>query len=250
MPLPSFLKPKEKKPVDGRKPASPAVDDGGPVQAARTRARQRLIGAVVLLGIGIIGFPILFETQPRPVAVDIPIETPQRDGGMVTEAPSRALPLPSAPPADPVPGPRAAVAVPATPSPAPEPAAEPASAPTPAAAPAPLAAASAPQPAPAPPPVRPDSGTRAKALLEGSAASAPAAGRFVVQVGAYSDANALREARAKVEKLGLKTYTQVVQTDAGPRTRVRVGPFTTREEAEGAATRLRGGGLPAAILAL
>ena len=71
-----------------------------------------------------------------------------------------------------------------------------------------------------------------------------------MQVGAYSDANALREARAKVEKLGLKTYTQLIATEAGSRTRVRVGPFTTREEAERAASRLRGGGLPAAILAL
>jgi DedD protein len=250
MPLPSFLKPKEKKPADGRKPSGPAVDDSGPVQAARTRARQRLIGAVVLLGIGIVGFPILFETQPRPVAVDIPIETPQRDRGAVTEAPPRALPPPAAPPADPVPEPTAAVAVPAVPPAVPAPAPEPATTPVPAPAPPAVPAAVASAPPPLPAPARPDSGTRARALLEGSTASAPAAGRFVVQVGAYSDANALREARAKVEKLGLKTYTQVVQTDAGPRTRVRVGPFTTREEAEGAAARLRGGGLPAAILAL
>jgi DedD protein len=31
----------------------------------------------------------------------------------------------------------------------------------------------------------------------------------VVQVGAYTDATTLRDARQKVEKLGLKTYTQV-----------------------------------------
>lgn len=97
---------------------------------------------------------------------------------------------------------------------------------------------------------KPDSGARARALLEGGAASAPAAARFVVQVGAFSDANALREVRAKVERLGLKTYTQAVETEAGARTRVRVGPFATRDEAEKAAARLKGGGLPAAILAL
>ena len=57
---------------------SPAEPDA--VAAARTRARRRLIGAAVLLGIGVVGFPLLFETQTRPVPVDIPIEIPRKDG--------------------------------------------------------------------------------------------------------------------------------------------------------------------------
>ena len=60
-----------------------------PVQAARTRARRRLIGAAVLLGVGVVGFPLLFETQPRPIPVDIPIEIPKKEG-----APSLPLPPP------------------------------------------------------------------------------------------------------------------------------------------------------------
>jgi DedD protein len=101
---------------------------------------------------------------------------------------------------------------------------------------------------------------RAQALLEGkpvaavtppaAAASEPKTARFVVQAGAYTDAAALREARQKVEKLGLKTYTQVVDSDAGPRTRVRVGPFATRDEAERAAARIKAAGVAANILAL
>ena len=267
MPLPSFLKPKEKQPT-GRRPArQPAFDDSAPVLAARTRARRRLIGAVVLLGVGIVGFPILFETQPRPVAVDIPIETPQRDRGVVAQMAPRSVPAPTEPTTEPVPVPEPgpAVVLPSPPPLAPGPVPTPAPAPVPArtAPPAPSAApatptAGAPTSPPAaasagaaaPTPSRPDSGARARALLEAGTASAPAAARFVVQVGAFSDANALREARTKVEKLGLKTYTQAVETEAGARTRVRVGPFATREEAEGAAGRLRGGGLPAAILAL
>ena len=42
-------------------------------------------------------------------------------------------------------------------------------------------------------------------------------GRFVVQVGAFADAAAARETRSKVEKLGFKTYTQVVDTASGSR---------------------------------
>ena len=49
------------------------------IEAMRRRARHRLIGAAVLVLAGVIGFPLLFDTQPRPVAVDIPIEIPDRN---------------------------------------------------------------------------------------------------------------------------------------------------------------------------
>jgi DedD protein len=60
----------------------------------------------------------------------------------------------------------------------------------------------------------------------------------------------LRETRQKVDKLGLRTYTQVIEGDTGRRTRVRVGPFATREEAQAAAARLKAAGLPAHLLTL
>jgi DedD protein len=94
-----------------------------------------------------------------------------------------------------------------------------------------------------------DDGTRAKALLEGKPAAAEG-GRFVVQVGAFSEVTAARETRLKVEKLGLKTYTQVVETDAGKRIRVRVGPFGSRDEADKAASKIKAAGLSSAVLTL
>jgi DedD protein len=69
-------------------------------------------------------------------------------------------------------------------------------------------------------------------------------------VGAYTDANTLRDARLRVEKLGLKTYTQVIEADAGKRTRVRVGPYVTRDEADATVAKLKRAGLPANVLAL
>jgi DedD protein len=241
---------------------------------------------VVLLGIGIVGFPLLFETQPRPLAGDIPIE-------IVGKATAPATNLPVRPPAEPVsepvaPPPSAVITErpgdAGTEVPPPKPAAKPAAAAvtamaastiSTAAAPAPKAAASAVKAehaaiAPAPPAravtapasapttaatTAHDDGARAQALLNGGAAAsaAPAAsapGRFVVQVGAYTDANALRDARQRVEKLGLKTYTQQVDSEAGKRTRVRVGPFATRKEAEAAAAKLKAAGLPTGLLAL
>ena len=75
-------------------------------------------------------------------------------------------------------------------------------------------------------------------------------GRFIVQIGAFADSDKARETRMKVERAGLTTYTQVVETPEGKRTRVRVGPFTNRAEADKAAAKIRALDLPAAILTL
>jgi DedD protein len=75
-------------------------------------------------------------------------------------------------------------------------------------------------------------------------------GRFVVQVGAYGEANSARDMSQRVNKLGLKSYTQVIEIDGAKRIRVRVGPFTAREDAEKAAGTLKAAGLPAAVLTL
>ena len=249
----------------------------GAVQAARTRARRRLIGALVLLVAGVVGFPILFETQPRPLPVDTPILVPDR-------TPTRAASVPAARPLLVVPAdagnePVATAAATATVAPAalpplvtapkPAPAAAPAAsnaaaglASTPASAPAPVlavapAVTAKAQPVPQPVPKRETetesetakpAATTAPKPAPDSAASAN--GRFVVQVGAYNDPERLRAARQKVEKLGFKTYIQDVDSPAGKRTRVRVGPFANRQEADAAASKVKGSGLPANILAL
>lgn len=249
MAKPSFLRRKDKS-ID----ATEAVDDSGPVQQARARARQRLIGAVILLAIGVIVFPILFETQPRPIAPDIPIQVARKDSGTVIVAPApKPLPPPPAPPADagveqPAAGASAAIAatpppVVAEPKPAeakPEPKAEP---------------KPEPKPMPKPPEAKPEvkavaAESKPATSAASTPASAPRSGRYVVQVGAFTDAVAVREARQKVEKLGLTTYTQVIETDSGRRTRVRVGPFETREQADKAGAKLKAAGLPAYILVL
>ena len=253
-----FLRPKAanpanpaKAPPERARPA-PMGDDPSEVQAARTQARRRLVGAVVLLLIGVVGFPVLFETQPRPLPMDTPIEAPRRDSvvsGLTGKdvAPPAARPppvLPELPAAAGVEEAPAAAAVQVASAPAPVRVAAAPVAPRSASAVAP-APASTPAPAPAP------AASRAAVTAAQLPAAPPAeAGRYVVQAGAYSEAGKLREARAKIEKLGLKTYTQVVDTEQGSRTRVRVGPYATRAEAEAVAAKVKHSGLPAAILAL
>jgi DedD protein len=60
------------------------------VEVIRARARHRLIGASALVLLGVIGFPLLFDSQPRPIPVDIPIEIPDRNNvkPLVGEIPS------------------------------------------------------------------------------------------------------------------------------------------------------------------
>lgn len=288
---------------DTARASAAAADAHDIVQEARSRARRRLIGAAVLLGIGIIGFPLLFETQPRPIPVDIPIEIPSRDGAPplmspatrpgVARAPADAdLPANSAPVKPVADAPASRPTEPERPAAATEAApARPASVatppePRPAAAPKPVE----PRPAPAKPgtdaieQVAQAKAAEAKAAeqkaaqakaaqvkaAEAKAAEAKAAearaseskpapkstdaaadtGRWVVQIGAFAEVGSAREARMKVEAMGLKTYTQVIESNTGRRIRVRVGPYASKADAEKAAARIRSGGLQTALLLL
>ena len=221
------------------------------IDAMRRRATHRLIGAVVLVVAGVIGFPMLFDNQPRPIAVDIPIEIPDK-------AKARPMVSPAAVPVTAAEGPSAV-----------------------ADAPAPVAAIAAKEPpvkraseagkpaaplvprqgvADLPKPAIQGSGAldaaRAQASLEAKTSKPPEAaaptteGRFVVQVGAFADVAKVKEARTKLERAGFKTYTQVVETKDGPRTRVRVGPFDEKVQAEATATRIKALDLTASILVL
>lgn len=226
------------------------------IEAVRRRARHRLIGASVLVLAGVIGFPLLFDTQPRPISVDIPIEIPAKN----IPTPAKSAAKPAAPASPPVAtvrdglGEREEV-VEATPRPAPPPA----PAPTPAPAPVAAAPSPAPAPAPAPQPPRPTTPSsaeadRARALLDNKPAPAAAkpatAERLVVQVGAFAEEAGARAVRQKLEGAGLKTYTHVAQTPDGKRIRVRVGPFENRADADKAAARVKALGLSAAVLTL
>jgi len=242
-----------------------APGSGESIEWVRRRARHRLIGAVVLVLLAVVGFPLLFDTQPRPVAVDTPIVIPDRP----TSAPSKVT---QAPPADTQP------AKPLLPDAKPLPVQEGLDAkeevvqtaksarteepkraqefitqPVEVSPKPPEAKAEA-KPAPSKtdnsePSAKPkDDGNKARALLDGKPPDAVGE-RHVVQVGAFSDLAKVREVRRKLEQAGLSTFTQVVDGKEGKSTtRVRVGPFSSREEAEKAAAKVRKLELPAAVL--
>lgn len=262
---------------------------GETVEVMRRRARHRLIGAALLVLLGVVGFPLIFDTQPRPIPVDTRIEIPDRDKVAPLVVPAVVAPPAASTEAAPVVAARASEPVAKVAKPAPEHAVVPAPVHKDASKPAfteakpqavanksetrsaaksePRSEARTEPPAvvvrsPAPPVASVNEADRARALLEGRAGKVAAAtlaatptaaaggDRFIVQVGAFSDEAKAREARQKLERAGITTYTQAVQTKDGMRTRVRVGPFQGREQAEKASAKIKALGLPAAILTL
>jgi DedD protein len=206
-----------------------AVDQEATVQRLRQQARRRLLGAAVLVGIGIVAFPIVFETQPRPVPMDLPIVIPAKDKVEPPRVSVASAELPAGLPE--------AARV--------EPVAEPVAEPTSEAA-APAA------PIAAKPPAEKTAEKAVEKPADKTPAAKPAAdgARYVVQVGAFADKNAAQTARKKLEAKGLKTYAQVAKTKDGDRIRVRLGPFADRAEAEKAAARAKAIGLAGAVLTL
>jgi DedD protein len=77
------------------------------VEVIRKRARHRLMGSVVLVLGAVVGLPLLFDSQPRPVAIDTPIVIPDRNqaaplatpgnSSKSTQAKERPMLVPSAP---------------------------------------------------------------------------------------------------------------------------------------------------------
>lgn len=230
--------------------AKSSASDSDDVQQLRVRARRRLIGAAVLVAVGVIGFPLIFETQPRPIPVDLPIEIPKKEA-----VPALAVPTPP-PVVAQTPAPQPATAPASNPAPepsavAPKPAEKPVEKPA-----EPPVAKAADKPTTKPPakPASQAESARIQALLEGrepaGKASDAAAPRFIVQVGAFAENKAAQDMRLKVEKLGFKTYAQAVQTPEGQRIRVRVGTFPTRDEASKVAAKLHAAGLAGTVLTL
>jgi len=210
------------------------------VEVLRRRARHRLIGASVLVVLGVVGFPLVFDTQPRPVSVDIAVDIPDRATSkpLVSKV-AASKPLSAGAGLDP----KEEVVVPAKPAPKAEAKVE-------AKVEARVEAKAEPKPEAKP---KTDlAQTDAKPAIDKPAASDTKdnAPRFIVQVGAFAEDAKANEVRAKLEKSGFKTYTHVATTKEGPRTRVRVGPFSSRDEADKVAQKIKQLQLQPAVLAL
>lgn len=195
-----------------------------PADTVRVRARRRLIGAAALLLTVAIVVPMVLDPEPKPVSDNIAIDIPSEKTPFT---PRLALP--------PVPAPEN---VPVAPPPEIAPPAEKAEV----------------LPAKAVDGKKVEE-QRARGLLEGKSktyatGASEKVARFAVQAAAPASETAARDLAERLKKSGLAPYMEKVDTKQGARYRVRVGPYASRDEADGVRTRLKAQGISADLITL
>lgn len=218
----------------------------------KKRARRRLIGAVALVLAAAVFLPMVMDSEPHSGGNDLQIRIPSQEGSnytsrMITTAPGASAPVaapvqpPLVPPTDPDMAPassRAAVRPDASSSSSPS---SPSSAASSSVA---HASSSSAKPVESSAKSSSNAEARAKALLEGADAST-ASPQIFVQLGAYRDPENVKSVLTQLKRAGMTASTDKV----GDKTRVRVGPFKTRQAADAAAARLKRGGLNGVVTA-
>jgi DedD protein len=217
-------------------PTEPAVDE------LKRRARRRLIGAIVLALAAAVILPVLLESEPKPFGDDVSVKIPPIDDGKFVNPLSPASPSAAQ-------GAAGSASTPALPQangagdaqrrpleqsgPPPAPALSSA-----------RAAAASTADATTPPKAAPAEASTA-------AGSRAAGAGFVVQVGAFVDAQAAADVAAKLNGAGFRAYTEASAAAQGGDARlnrVRVGPFSSREAADAALAKLKTAGYSSAIV--
>ena len=256
-----------------------------PVLPEKKRARRRLVGAVALVMAAVVGLPMILDSEPKPVTDDIAIDIPSKDkrtqGGAVRTAPPVANvakapagvgldqdeevidPATLPPPVDAGPSTAARSEMPQLVKPEPRPRPELRAEPKPENQ---RPAKAEPKTeskterktelANAKPAEKVDEASRARAILEGrpepraeaKAEPKKESGRFVVQVAALATQDKVDELQDKLKSAGIASFTQKVSTDSGSRTRIRVGPFSSREEADRVRAKLSKIGLAGTLV--
>lgn len=221
----------------------------------KKRARRRLVGAIVLVTAVAVVLPMVLDTEPKSVSQDVTIRIPSPDSTPFT--PKGGVPAASTADSG------GMTSSPVSPAPA---------APEPQAAPIPApernggagmagehgktadAPKTAEDPKPAETPKAAEKDTKKPTVKEAAKPSTKEAvkaapnGKFVVQVAALADTAKAKQLQQRVAGAGVKAYTEVVRTAKGNVTRVRAGPYATREAAEKARGLLKTAGLDGKVV--
>lgn len=213
----------------------------------KRRGRRRLIGAITLGLIAVVFLPMIFDSEPRRSSSamkpqEISVQLPSKED-------QPALPVPSVAPVVPAsPATSSAMVEPSKPPVAvAETVKEPPKDP-------PKEAAKATPPAsetikPAPKTVEKPAAKTEKAEKAEPKPSADKKG-FVVQLGVFGDADNARQAIAKMKDAKLPVYSESIPIKSGNATRVRVGPYATKEKADAALAQVKLAGTDGKIVPL
>jgi DedD protein len=191
----------------------------------KRRARRRLVGAIALVVLIVVVLPVILDQQPRPVPQTLTVQIPGQDGGPFK---SRVLPPLQSPPVTP----QKAESTQAAKNPSNR--AAPAE-------PEPASRSRAPKKESARTADKERAKTqvaearRAQALLNDEG--------FVVPLGTFTNPDNAKQVQDRAASAGIKSYTESVKGQQDEQTRVRAGPFASRDAAEKARDRLKSLGL-------
>lgn len=208
----------------------------------KKRSRRRLVGAAALALLAAIVLPMVMDDEPGVQVQDIQVTIPDRNADSALARPIGGRPETEIMVA---PAPQEQPPAPGTARSADE--SRPGDVDTPqpdkSAADKDRAAPTRPNATPtAAPSSEQDEAARVQALLDGKTAAVQGQS-FVVQVGAFSEKAKAAAMSGDLKGRGFSAYTE----DAGSVTRVRVGPYVSREDAEKAAAKLGALGIDGVI---
>ncbi|QNM94969.1 SPOR domain-containing protein [Chitinimonas koreensis] len=227
--------------------------------ALKKRARRRLVGAIALVLAALVVLWTVMDDKPPQSLVTQPVaivsNTPALSGTVHPVPAVEAVP-PAAPSSQPAPT-LAPQVVPTKPTPVPTPLPTPT--PRPELRPEPA------KPAEKPSETRPTEPKRDPARILAGAeepahtAAKPTekpvpqaddkpAGKFYLQIGAFADKSKADALIAKARGAGVGLQSETVRTDKGELTRLRAGPYASRELADKAHERLAGVGVTSSVI--
>jgi len=188
----------------------------------RRRARRRLVGAIALVVLIVVLLPIILDQQPRSVTQTLTVQIPSQDAGPFN---TRVLPpLPSPPEA-----PKNGESVRAAPD---KSGTSASTAPT-------GSRPGAPQKESA----KPSERAKKEVAEARRAPSRPKEEAYMVPLGAFTNSDNAKQVQDKAASAGIKSYAESVKLLQGEQTRVRAGPFASRDAAEKARDKLKSLGL-------
>ena len=191
----------------------------------RRRARRRLVGAVALMTLVVIVLPLILDKEPGPAGPSLEVQIPKQESSGLTPPPVPQLP-----------------AAPATEKKA-EPSPVNAAAPSDKGETSPVESVRAPAEKTAKAQASP-----AESSEQARAQAAPGDQTWAVTVDAFSNAKNVQQLQSRLSAAGVKSYTESVTTSKGELTRVRAGPFASREAAEKTRAKLESMGFkPGAV---
>lgn len=218
----------------------------------RRRANRRLLGASVLLLIAIIAVPMFLEREPPALPDNVDVRIPPVEGtkfdpkfpdGKKTAEKPAEIPAITEPT-----GSQAGVStVQAAPAPVIVPPVI--EAPKAAAVVAPVVPAVPKGDAPNATPKAPEKAAE-KAPVKALAEAERKPGQLVIQVIAVRDAAVAKQMYERAKSLKFPAYTEQIDVTNGKVTRVRVGPYATKLQAESARAKLAQAGFEAKVLTL